>query len=61
MSSVYKTDIPCDCGEYDLIITSDHVGFMGSAPVSEDWGKCPKCDKEFKQHEINKRFKENDL
>lgn len=61
MSNTYKTDIPCECGEHDLIITSDHVGFMGDAPCSEDWGTCPKCKKELKQHEINGRFKEHDL
>ena len=52
----YETDTPCECGEFDLIITSGFVGFMGDAPASEDYGECPKCGKQFTHNQINKRF-----
>jgi len=61
MGNTYKTDIPCDCGEYDLIITSGFVGFMGDKPCSEDCGKCPNCKKPIYQHEINERFTKHDV
>ena len=56
MSDTYKTDVPCECGEYDLKIIRDLVGCMGDAPAYEDWGECPKCGNKFKPHEIDKRF-----
>jgi len=61
MSNTYRTDIPCECGEYNLEITSGFVGFMGSKPCSEDSGKCPNCGKQLYQHDINKRFKEQNV
>lgn len=56
--SIYETDMPCNCGEYEIEITTCHVGYMGDMPCSEDYGKCPKCGKEYTQYEINKRFNE---
>lgn len=53
---MYKTDIPCKCGEYNLIITTGFVGYMGDAPCVEDYGECPKCGKKLNQFEINKRY-----
>ena len=61
MTSMYRTDIPCDCGEYDLEIESRHVGHMGDMPCSEDYGKCPKCGKEVWNQKINERFKEQGI
>jgi hypothetical protein len=61
MPSIYRTDIPCECGEYDLEITSGHVGYIGDMPCSEDYGKCPKCGKEVWNQKINERFKEQDI
>lgn len=56
--AIFKTDTPCECGEYDLEISSEHVGNMGDMPCSEDRGICPNCGKKIWNQEINKRFKE---
>ena len=58
--SIYKTGIPCECGEINLIITSGFVGFMGDKPCYEDYGECPSCKKSLNQGEINARFEEHD-
>lgn len=56
--TTYETDIPCKCGEYDLEIETDFVGYMGDRPCYEDYGKCPNCKKTLYNQDINKRFKE---
>ena len=58
MMNTYKADIPCECGEYDIEITSGFVGYMGDNPCSEDYGECSKCKKQLSQHQINKRFED---
>lgn len=55
---VYKSDVACDCGEFDIIVTTGFVGYMGSKPCYESYGKCPKCKKEFNNNEIDNRFVE---
>ena len=56
--NVCRTDIPCKCGEQSIIITSSHVGYMGSRPCSEDYGECPGCGEKFWSNEIDERFSE---
>lgn len=52
-----RTDIPCECGEYELTIINDGiVGYMGDQPCYQSYGKCPKCEKRIFDDEINKRF-----
>uniref|UniRef100_A0A6M3K2E0 Uncharacterized protein n=1 Tax=viral metagenome TaxID=1070528 RepID=A0A6M3K2E0_9ZZZZ len=57
----YKTDYPCECGCKKLNITSGFVGYMGSKPCYEDYGKCPECGKTLSGNEIDKRFIGEDL
>ncbi len=53
---IYNSDIPCECGEYNIQIKSDFVGFFGDKPCYEDCGVCPLCGKVFNQYEISQRF-----
>jgi len=56
MTEIYTTDFPCECGEYNLEISTGFVGYMGDKPCSESYGKCTKCGKELYNQQIDKRF-----